>query len=79
VQENSAPLVKLMLWIVGVDAISDCSGDVHRSSRRVWAKVSSVPVEPTVKKKASVFCYFNVAEWFLELEMSASVKVVSVG
>jgi hypothetical protein len=45
-----------------------------RSCRRVWAKVPSTPVEPTIKKKMSVHWYFNVAEWFFELEMAASLK-----
>jgi hypothetical protein len=32
-----------------------------------------------VKIKASVHWYFNVAEWFLELEMATSVKIISTG
>jgi hypothetical protein len=79
VQKNLVPPVKPKLWTVSVGAMSDCSGDMHKSSRRVWAKVPSVPVEPTVKKKASVHWYFNVAERFSELEMTASVEVISTG
>jgi hypothetical protein len=77
VQENSVPPVKLTLWIVSVGAVSDCSGDVHRSSRRVWAKCLQHRLDQQSKKKASVHWYFIAAQQFLELKMAASVKVIS--
>jgi hypothetical protein len=51
VKKNSVAPVEPMLWKVEVCAMSDCSSDMHRSSRRFWKKVLQHRLNRRYQKK----------------------------